>query len=330
MRLLIVKTSSLGDVVHALPALSDAAAAQPGLIADWLVEQTFAEVPGWHPAVARVIRCDLRGWRRHPWRALRGGDWVSFTGELRAQPYDLIVDAQGLVKSAWLARRARGPLAGPDRRSAREPLASLFYDHRYAVPRHDRTHAVERARRLLAQALGYALPATPPDAGLNRAGFPAPPAPGPYALLLHGSSWPNKRWPPQRWAELGRWLRRQGLTPAVPWGSSAEREDAQAITAACDGLLLPRCDLSTLAGWLAHARCFVGVDTGLAHLGAALGVPAVTLYGPTLPQLTGTLGAHQLHLADAAARRIDRRRPLAIEVERVTAAVETLLRGGGQ
>lgn len=327
MRVLIVKTSSLGDVVHLLPALTDAAAARPGLVADWLVERRFAEVPAWHPAVSQVVCCDLRGWRRHPLRALRRGQWAAFTAVLRERRYDLIVDAQGLLKSAWLARRALGPLAGPDRRSAREPLASLFYDRRYPVPRHDRAHAVERGRRLLAQALDYPLPVTPPAAGLDRARFPAPPAPDDYALLLHGASWPEKRWPVDRWIALGRVLRQHHLRAVLPWGSEAEQRDARAIAGACQGLLLPRCDLGALAGWLAHARCFIGVDTGLAHLGAAMGVPGVTLYGPTLPQLTGTLGARQLHVVDAPDRQLDRRRPLTVEIAQVAAAVQRLLHG---
>ena len=120
MRVLIVKTSSLGDVIHTLPALTDAQAALKGASFDWLVESAFAEIPRWHAAVQRVIPCDLRRWRTHPWRAWRSGEWGRFHEALLSAPYDLVLDAQGLLKSAWLAGRARGPVAGPDRRSARE------------------------------------------------------------------------------------------------------------------------------------------------------------------------------------------------------------------
>lgn len=325
MRLLIVKTSSLGDVVHALPALTDAVRARPDLSCDWLVERAFADVPAWHPAVRRTLVCDLRGWRRRPLQAWRGGQWAAFLNALRADTYDLVIDAQGLVKSAWLASRARGPCAGPDRHSAREPLAACFYRRRYAVPRYDRAHAVERTRRLFAQALDYSLPATPPDAGLDNAHFPPPPAPGPYVLLLHGTTWPSKRWPLDSWIELGRWLHRRRLLVALPWGNAAELEIARTVAAACDGLVLPQSSLATLAGWLVHARAFVGVDSGLAHLGAALGAPGVTLYGPTLPQLTGTVGPRQVHVVDPLAARIDRRRPLAITPAAVTEALDPLL-----
>ncbi len=319
--ILIVKTSSLGDVVHTLPALSDAVRARPGLRCDWLVERAFAEIPAWHPAVRRIVQCDLRGWRRHLGRTLFGGDWARFRAELRRDPYDLVIDAQGLVKSAWLARQARGPLAGPDRTSAREPLAARFYRHAYAVPRHDAAHAVERARRLFALALDYPMPGTAPDAGLDRAGFAAPELAQPYAVFLHGTTWSSKRWPPAQWRELGAWVAARGLRVVLPWGSAAERTDAEAIAAGCGGLVLPRLGLTELAGWLAHARLCVGVDTGLAHLAAALGTPQLTLYGPTLPQLTGAVGANQVWLTSGQDRTIDRERPNTVSQERVRQAL---------
>jgi heptosyltransferase-1 len=315
--ILIVKTSSLGDLVHTLPALTDAVRAHPGLRCDWLVERAFAEIPPWHPAVARAIQCDLRGWRKHLGRTVFGGDWARFRAELRSTEYDVVIDAQGLVKSAWLAWQARGPLAGPDRASAREPLAARFYDRGYAVPGHDAAHAVERARRLFAQALGYALPDAPPDAGLQRSRYPDPAQPQPYVLFLHGTTWSSKRWPRAHWSELGAWVAARGLRVVLPWGSEAERADAEAIAAACGGLVLPRLGLTAIAGWLAHARYCVGVDTGLAHLAAALGTPQLSLYGPTLPQLTGAVGANQLWLTSGEHYTIDRERLNTVEVARV-------------
>lgn len=326
MRVLIVKTSSLGDVIHTLPALTDAAAARPGLHCDWLVERAFAEIPRWHPQVERIIECDLRGWRKAPLRILRDGTWAAFRAELRAAgAYDLIIDAQGLVKSAWLARRAPGPVVGPDRRSAREPLAACFYTRGVAVPAHDRAHAVERARRLFAQALAYPLPETAADAGLPRHRFPRPELTQPYVVFLHGTTWPSKRWPLAHWQALAAALHAQGRHIVLPWGSVAERDEAEAIAAQCQGQVLPRLDLTTLAGWLAHAQACVGVDTGLAHLAAALGTPQVSLYGPTLPELTGAVGAHQIWLrSDEQAQSIDRARPNTVSVARVLTALAAL------
>ncbi len=324
MRALIVKTSSLGDIVHALPALTDAVRAVPQLRCDWLAERAFAEIPGWHPAVGRVVACDLRGWRRNLRQTVFGGDWARFKAQLREHRYDLIIDAQGLFKSAWLASRAYGPLAGPDFESAREPLATLFYRHRYRIPKHNAAHAVERTRRLFAQAFGYALPEAPPDGGLTRERFPRPGFMGPYVVFVHGTTWPTKRWPIVSWQVLGAHLQERGVTPVLPWGSDAERADAEAIASVCGGLVLPRLGLTALAGWIAWARACVGVDTGLAHIAAALGTPQVTLYGPTLPQLTGAVGANQVWLGSDGATTIDRTRPNTVAIGLVQKAVDSL------
>jgi heptosyltransferase I len=314
MRILIVKTSSLGDVVHTLPALTDAARALPELRCDWLVERPFAEIPAWHPAVDRVIACDLRGWRKRPLKTLINGDWQRFRAELRQREYAYLIDAQGLLKSAWLGWQARGPLVGADAASAREPLAACFYRRRYPVPAHDAAHAIERTRRLFAQALGYPLPEQTgaPDAGLNRGQFPLPDLTAPYAVFLHGTTWPSKRWPLAHWQTLGAALAARGLRIVLPWGNADERADAETIAAACNGHVLPRLGLTALAGWLAGARIVVGVDTGLMHLAAALGTPGLSLYGPTLPQRTGAWGRNQHWLWNETATTIDRNRPLNI------------------
>lgn len=322
MQLLIVKTTSLGDLIHTLPALTDAARAMPELVVDWLAERPFIEIPGWHPALRRVIASDLRRWRKAPLDTIRSGDWARFRRDLRQTRYDLVLDAQGLVKSAFLASRADGPVAGPDWSSAREPLASLFYDRRLAVPPHGSEHAITRTRRLFAAALGYPLPddfTVPPDAGLDRARFAVPDIAMPYALFLHGTTWPTKRWPISHWQRLAQWFATQGIAVVLPWGSEAERADAEAIAAAGpNARVLPKLGLTAVAGWIAHAQVIVGVDTGLMHLAAALGTPGVSLYGPTLPQMTGAFGRNQQWLCnDDQPQTIDRERPLTVPVARV-------------
>src|SRR5581483_2073102 len=214
----------------------------------------FSEIPVWHPAVDRVITCELRRWRKHPVATLRSGEWGSFVGELRREPYDVVLDAQGLLKSAWLATRARGTVIGPGFASAREPFAASFYDRRIALPAHDRAHAVDRMRRLFAGALGYDLPDRPPDFGLHRDDFPVTGMPARYAVLVHGTTWPTKRWREDCWQELASWLRSQGITCVLPWGNEEERLAAERIAAPCEGRVLPRMGLGQIAGVLAHAR----------------------------------------------------------------------------
>jgi heptosyltransferase-1 len=322
MRILIVKTSSLGDLVHALPALTDAARALPGLRCDWLAEKSFAEIPRWHPAVDRIVTCEMRRWRKQLWRFSGGGEWAAFKQQLRERDYDLVIDAQGLVKSAWLASKARGPLAGPDWHGAREPLASLLYRYKLPVPHAHAAHAVRRGRVLFAEALGYAVPEDLPDFGLDRTRFAAPSLTQPYVVFLHATTWPSKCWPESHWCELGRWLVQRGIEVVLPWGSDAERASAQRIADGCGARLLPKLSLTEIAGVLAHAQAAVGVDTGLAHIANAVGTASVTLYGPTLPGLTGTIGRGQLHLCSTDAATVDRARPNLVTVQGVQEALQ--------
>lgn len=294
MRVLLVKTSSLGDLIHTFPALSDARRALPEVRFDWLVEEPFAEVPAWHPAVERVIPIALRRWRRNWRRAWRRSEFSTFRQRLQQTRYDLVLDAQGLLKSALPAWFAHGPRAGFDRASAREPLAALVYQYRYPVARGQ--HAIERTRQLFAAALGYARPDTPVDYGLHFAR--AHDAASQRLVLLHGTTWPSKHWPEPYWAELTHIATAQGFEVVLPWGDPDDRLRAERIiSAAGAGELLPRLGLTELARTLAAASGVVGVDSGLAHLAAAVGVPAVTLYGPTRTELTGALGPRQHNLA---------------------------------
>ncbi len=291
MKALIIKTSSLGDLIHTLPALSDAAAALPGIEFDWVVEESFAELPAWHPAVDQVIPVAIRRWRKGWLQAWRSGEISEFREQLRRNHYDFVIDAQGLIKSALIARWANGLRVGLDRNSAREPLAALAYDRRIAIPR--QLHAIERLRRLFAHALGYSVAEAMADYGLkasvsNVSG---------YIVLLHGTTWASKLWPEYYWVELAQMADAAGYGIHLPWGSDEERRRAERIIAAAGcGQLLPQLGLSQLRDELGGAAGVVGVDSGLAHLAAALSTPAVTLYGPTKTGLTGAVGSHQSNL----------------------------------
>ena len=300
MRILIVKTSSLGDVIHTLPALTDAYREIPGLRADWVVEESFADVPQWHPAVERVIPVAIRRWRKDWRRTWRSGQLGLFRQDLRQVEYDQVIDAQGLLKSALLTAMARGPVAGLDRSSAREPLAALFYRRRLRIPRAE--HAVHRVRQLFAEVLKYQFDPGVIDYGLAQQ-FPVSPAPtvnlaeAPLLTFLHGTTWQSKHWPERYWRKLALLAQQAGYHVQLPWGNEAEYERAVRVA---DGLenvrVLDRTNLTDLAAYIAASAGVVAVDTGLGHLAAALNRPAVSIYGATNPTLSGTFGYHQLQL----------------------------------
>lgn len=293
MKVLIVKTSSLGDLIHTLPAVSDAAAAIPGIRFDWVAEEAFVEAPAWHQAVERVIPVALRRWRKGWIGSWRSGEITAFRRNLCQRDYDLVIDAQGLYKSALLAQLARGIPVGLDAESAREPGAARLYQRRIKVARD--LHAIERVRSLFAQALGYARPESEPDYGIMQTANVH--SDQPYLLFLHGTTWITKLWPLEYWVELARIAAAKGLQILLPWGNEDERQRAESIIRRSgQGELLPRLSLSEMKDRLAGAAGVVGVDSGLAHLAAALALPAVTLYGPTKTGLTGAVGELQTNL----------------------------------
>nr|WP_206695216.1 MULTISPECIES: lipopolysaccharide heptosyltransferase I [Pseudomonas] len=292
---MIIKTSSLGDVIHTLPALTDAAQAIPGIRFDWVVEEGFAEIPSWHPAVDQVIPVAIRRWRKNLWQTIKSGEWKAFKQRVRERKYDLVIDAQGLVKSAWLTRYVKAPVAGLDRYSAREGWASRFYDRRLSVATGQ--HAVERVRQLFAMALAYDLPEGIGNYGLDLERLQLPPA-APYVVFLHGTTWATKHWPEAYWRELAERMGRRKLEVRLPWGNPAEKARAERIAQGLNNCqVLPKLNLAGVARVLAAAKACVAVDTGLGHLAAALDVPTISLFGPTNPGLTGAYGRTQIHQA---------------------------------
>lgn len=288
-RILIVKTSSFGDVVHNCPCVTDIARCVPGALIDWVVEESYVELAALHRAVRRVIPVAVRRWRGG---LLSSGNWAEFgrfRDALRRERYDVVIDSQGLVKSALVAMLARGPKHGFDGGSAREPFAARFYTTRHAVPAG--LHAVERNRRLAADALGYSLEDAS-DYGLRvAADLPdeaRAPASSPYALLITMTSRAEKLWPEAHWCSVGKALEARGVRCLLPWGTEEERHRCERIAALLRDALVPRrMTLPELASLASKAKCVLGVDTGLAHLAAALDVPVVGLYCGSDPALTG-------------------------------------------
>lgn len=300
MRVLIVKTSSMGDVLHTLPALTDAQQAILGIRFDWVVEEGFAQIPSWHAAVDRVIPVAIRRWRKAWFSAPVKAERKAFREAVQAEKYDAIIDAQGLVKSAALVTRlARGIKHGMDWQSAREPLASLFYNQRHSVPKQQ--HAVERTRELFALSLGYSKPQSQGDYAiaqhfLNHLNADA----GQYAVFLHATTRDDKHWPEANWRELIGLLAASGIRIKLPWGAPHEEARAKRLAEGFDYVeVLPRMSLENVAKVLAGAKFVVSVDTGLSHLTAALDRPNITLYGPTDPGLIGGYGMNQLECRSA-------------------------------
>jgi heptosyltransferase I len=295
MRVLIVKTSSMGDIIHTLPALTDAAAAIPNIEFDWLVEESFQAIPAWHYKVNKVIPLALRRWRKDFISSLRKGEMKSFFNNLRALKYDMIIDAQGLTKSAVLSFLARGKRFGLDWTSAREHWASLWYHQRSHASWDD--HAVSRVRQLFAQSLNYELPNSPPNYGIDLKKLAVIPQEIPYFIFLHGTTWATKHWPESYWIELGKIIASSGYKIKLLFGNELEKNRAERIQSQVSSVeVLPKLSLTEVAGVLAGAKGIVSVDTGLGHLAAALNVKTVSLYGPSDPLLTGTQGLNQIHL----------------------------------
>jgi heptosyltransferase-1 len=282
LKILFVKTSSLGDVVHNCPAVSDAARKLPAAEIDWVVEEPFAAIAAMHASVRRVIPVRLRRWRRAWWRSATWDEIGAFRAAVSAERYDAVIDTQSLIKSALVSTCALGERHGMDASSAREPLAARFYHHRHAVPRG--LHAVERNRRLTAAALGYTL-----DLALDYGLAPVAGEAGDYAVFLTMTSRADKLWPEGRWIEVGRSL---GMRVVLPWGSDAERARAGRIASALPHAeVAPRMTLEQLARLFVRAQAVIGVDTGLTHLAAAVGARTVGIYCGSDPALTGIYGA---------------------------------------
>ena len=289
MRVLLVKLSSLGDVLHNLPVVSDLARAYPDIEIDWVTEAPYAELVALHPRVRRVFSTHLRELKKSWWSPAAWSCFFADKAALNGQKYSSIIDTQGLVKSALIARWANGPIAGFARATAREPIAARGYDRHIAVPRE--LHAVERNRRLAAGVFGYAL-ADRIDYGLRLATTPpGTMLPSPYVVFLHATSRADKMWPEAHWVALGKRLHDRGVNVVLPWGNASERCASERLVSAIPAAILPPAmSLVEAAALLSHASGVVGVDTGLAHLSVALARPTVGLYLTTSPALTGLYG----------------------------------------
>lgn len=305
MRVLIVKLSSLGDVVHTLPVVADVRALRPAATIDWVVEPAFAPLLARVDGVAGVIECALRDWsRRGRWRADVRAELAAFVRRLRATRYDAVLELQGLTKAALVGALARGPtfaLANRTEGASHEWPARALATH--AIRVESRIHALDRARVVVARALGDGEVRSPPRFGLvpRPAGVPADRR---RVVFIHGTSRADKLWPEASWIELGTRLLAAGRTIALPQAGATERERAARIAAGIDARaagghpdasrceLWPAMDIGAFVDRLATTGGAIGVDSGPSHIATALGLPHVQLYNVPTAWRTGPQAQH--------------------------------------
>ncbi len=294
-KILVIKVSSMGDIVHAFPALYDAKKKMSDLECHWVVEESFQDITRLNKDIDLCIKVAMRRWKNNIVDNYRKGEYGDFLRRLKKENYDYIIDPQGLLKSSILALIAKGPSYGFDMKSIREPLASVFYNNKIKVSKS--LHAITRIRKLFAHALNYELPDDEPCYNLTteqlKLNFIVP---SEYVIFLHGTSRSNKCWDEKKWVELSNIFAKDNIPVLIFYSNLEEYQRTSRIVSRSSNMTcVPKCSLWEIACLIRNANGLVGLDTGLTHLAAAYDMPMVSLYGPTNIELIGTLGNNQLH-----------------------------------
>lgn len=284
MNILIVRVSSLGDVLHNMPMVADILRHHPGANIDWVVEEAYADLVRLHPGVRNVIPFALRRWRKSLLSPTTRAEMRNFRDALRAHAYDVVLDTQGLFKTGLVMRTARiAPggkrvgLANATEDSGYEAISRVF--HTQSVPVALRTHAVQRARIVAAAAFDYAIDASP-EFGLRAPALaPAWLPKQPYAVFFHATARAAKQWPANHWMRLAHDLHARGLPVLLPWGSAQEHAAALHLAQQMpNATVLPRLPMMEAVLLAQRAALAIGVDTGLTHIAAAYCRPTIELY----------------------------------------------------
>lgn len=292
MRVLLIKTSSLGDIIHTFPAITDALIHNPTLTFDWIAEDNFSQIPLLHPAVKQVFPVALRRWRKNLWRPSTWKEIQKALHLIRLEDYDFVIDAQGLLKSSLLSLLTKGQRYGYSWHGARESTASLFYHHKFEIAWG--LPAIKRTRMLFAKIFDYPVPETPPNANLARSTTLREKS----CFFLPGTSWVNKKWPTEYWVELAHLLKELDMTITAPWSTEKERQEALQIqTAGPHVRILDKMPLDQLASVIQKHSITISGDSGIGYLSAALHIPTLILWGPTAPKVVGQFEPFQHNIS---------------------------------
>jgi len=294
MKILLVKMSSMGDIFHTFPAITELKQHHPNAQIDWVIEDSFKEIAAWHPGVNKIIPIQLRRWvkqrNKTHWQAFK--QWRNV---LRQEHYDIVIDAQGLLKSAIIAKCAKTKrIFGYDKHSVRESMTRWFYSRGYTIDKNQ--HAVERTRQLFGKIFNYT-PSTHLNFGINQ-NFSNVVKKQKALIFIIGTSWTTKLWSTSEWQQLTHMAINHGFDVEIIWGSAEEQAIADAIIEHCPQATRPaeRLSITTIAEKLVAASGVVGLDTGFSHLAGALEIPTIALYGATSPVKVGLIGTHTHNL----------------------------------
>ena len=297
MKVLIIKLTSMGDLMHALPALTDAVKVNKEISFDWVVDENFSSVPKWHPNVDQVITTNHRTWKKQIFNQNSREAFKRSLKKINNSHYDVVVDMQNNIKSSFISALCNFDVHGMDASSVRELPAHWSYKHLYKIPK--QLHAISRQRLLLSNCLNYKINEKIIDYGITKTNFDKPKVnlPNRYVVLVHNASKANKLWPIKYWQEIINNLHTLGFSCVLPSGNKSEFHRAQKIsTCSPHAYALEPMPLNNIAFIMDSSQGSICSDTGLAHLAALVGIPSITMYSVTDHKLIGTSGKNQKHI----------------------------------
>jgi len=287
----------MGDLMHALPALTEANSHVEDISFDWVVDTNFSSVPSWHPLVNKIIKTDHRNWKKHLFSKDSRKSLREVVNQINESEYDVVVDMQNNLKSSFISYLCKHDVVGMDSKSAREYPAHLAYSKKINVDK--KLHAIMRQKKLLGDALGYDYKKNHIDYGISFKNFIEPniKLSNKYIVLVQNASWVTKQWSIKNWQHLIKYLENKGVDMILPSGNLKELERAKEICSVSEkAQAIDPMSLDEIAYIVKNADFCICSDTGLAHLSALTGTPSITLYGPTKTSLIGTTGINQIHL----------------------------------